>query len=410
MRLLIADDDKLLQALLVAMLKDHDFEVSVVNDGAEAWDVLQRQHHPIVLTDWAMPHLSGLELIQRIRNHPDDEYTYIIVLTGRLDRQSFRDGMAAGADDFLTKPCSAEEIDARLTVARRIMTLQHQLAQTNRTLRRSNRELKFFKERVQQELSAAARVQESLLPSNVPQLPGLSIHWKVQPTVELAGDVLNVFMLDTNHLALYVLDVSGHGVSAALLSAQLSRLLSPVPTQSQLLMSRRNGDTPAELASPVEVLSELNRLFPMNPDAPQFFTLVYGVLDIRSGVLRYATAGHPGPIVARHDGQTSALEVAGTPIGLIPFGSWSEREIQLETGDLLVLYSDGVVEAMDSSGQMFGEERLVNLIGEAAAAEIPLTDLCDQILANIDTWNADWPHNDDRTLLTLRLDSGTAQE
>jgi sigma-B regulation protein RsbU (phosphoserine phosphatase) len=404
MRVLVAEDDTQLGSVLAEMLRQQAFEVTLVHDGAEAWQALLEEHYPIVLTDWSMPRLSGLELTRKLRAAAGQDYTYIIVLTGRLDRGSFRQGMAAGADDFLTKPCSSEEIAARLTVARRIMSLQSDLAEANRVLRRSNNELQFFKQRVQHELEAAARVQESLLPAHVPSLPGLSLHWKLEPTAELAGDVLNVFMLNDHSLGVYVLDVSGHGVSAALLSAQLSRLLSPVPTQSQLLVRTSNGGDVNELAAPVDVLTELNRLFPMNPNVRQFFTLVYGVVDLESGSFRFSSAGHPGPIVARRSGEVGAIDVPGTPIGLMADGSWSEREVRLEAGDLLVLYSDGVVEAMDAEGHMFGSSRLAAVVRDRADPRVGLPAFCDGVLGDVDAWSSGWPHHDDRTLLALRLE------
>lgn len=353
---LVVEDDPGLLPVLSGVVADFGFEVATAADGAEAWEILRRQRYPIVLTDWMMPGMDGVELIRAIRARLGTDYTWVILLTAHSDETAFREGMAAGADDFLAKPWRAEELEARLEVARRHMQLQQQLAETNRTLRRSNRELEVFHHRVSRELEAAARVQRAMLPSDLSFVEGLSVAWDLRPCEELAGDILNVVSLDETRLGLYVLDVSGHGVSAALLSAQLGRLLSPDPNQSQLLCQGRGNRR--RVVPPVDVLRELNELFPMDPLRPQFFTLVYGVLDAATGDFEYSAAGHPGPFVIRAEGDIEDHTLPGTPVGMIRDGRWQRGRLRLQPGDHLALVSDGLIEAEKPSGEVFGVDRL----------------------------------------------------
>ncbi len=402
MKVLIAEDDDDLRRLLAAMVSAHRFEAVEARDGQEAFALVQTESFPIVITDWLMPRMDGMELIRAIRAREDNPYTYIIMLTGASDGTAFRRGMEAGADDLLAKPWRAEELLARLNVAHRIMRLQRDLDHANRTLRRSNRELEFFRERVMRELEGAARVQESLLPGTLATLPGLKVSWSLMPCEELAGDVLNVLPLDQHRVALYVLDVSGHGVSAALLSVQLSRLLNPDVTQSQLLRRPVNGSGRAEIASPRSVMEELNKLFQMDPTEPQFFTLVYGILDLRSREFRFSSAGHPGPIIVHRDRRPEVVTVPGTPIGMLRSGSWTDVAITVAPGDRLVLYSDGIVEASSPGGEMFGDHRLLEVIDTGRA--MPVGTCCGAVMEHLEAWVGTHRLQDDCSLLVVEVE------
>ncbi len=147
-------------------------------------------------------------------------------------------------------------------------------------------------ERMKADLEAAAQIQRSLLPNRPLSEEGVQFAWEFQPCDELAGDILNIFQLDQDHWGFYILDVSGHGVAAALLSVTLHRVLSPVPTPTSLLTRAKDGGSTHEILSPAEVCRRLNGLFPMDPVTRQYFTLVYGVLYLKAREVRYVSAGH----------------------------------------------------------------------------------------------------------------------
>ncbi len=163
MRVLLAEDNPRAQQVLNAFIANAGFEPVAVGNGVEAWRLLEHEPFPIVVTDWDMPHLNGLELVRKIRSGADRGYSYIIMLTGHSD-SSFHEGMAAGADDFLNKPCTAEELGARLSVGRRIMSLQKELQTANQSLLDTNLELREFRNRLQGELELATRFSARCCP------------------------------------------------------------------------------------------------------------------------------------------------------------------------------------------------------------------------------------------------------
>jgi len=395
-RVLIAEDDLVSRTVLRKTLERWGHEVLAAPDGVQAWAAFQRETFPVVISDWMMPGLDGLELVRRIRNYHQNGYVYTILLTARAQKEDLVAGMDAGADDFVTKPFDAAELHARLRAGERILSLEHSLASRNQQLEAAN-------DRMRHDLRAAAQIQKSLLPQRLPEIAGLDFAWAFRPCDELAGDVLNVFRLDENHVALYVLDVSSHGVPAALLAVTLSRILSPLMHQSHLLKQRCSKSKRGyRIVPPREVGSQLNRQFPMDPANGQYFTLLYGLLDLTTREFSYVQAGHPGP--ALHDaatGRSAVLEGSGLPIGFVEDTTYWEGKRKLAVNDRLYLYSDGVLEACNPAGEQFGEERFLEAIEESASAPLK------QSVAFVEKRLADWcgaaAFRDDVSLLALQI-------
>jgi sigma-B regulation protein RsbU (phosphoserine phosphatase) len=274
--------------------------------------------------------------------------------------------------------------------------------------RRMQEELRLAKEaterayeRIHREVEAAARVQQALLPTCLPRPERARFAYQYHPCAELAGDGLNVFWLDENNIGLYILDVSGHGVAAALLSVALARLLSPAfgPPSSLRAPVASVTDAP-RLAQPAEVARGLNEWFLAKPTAEQFFTMIYGVLELPSLRLRYASAGHPSLLLTHADRAPEWLPSTGPPIGIIGDAAFEEKVVTLQPGDRALLYSDGVTEAHNPSGEMFGAARLYRAVVGATAMplEALLQGLREEVLA--------WSHgraNDDLSLLALEV-------
>ena len=164
--------------------------------------------------------------------------------------------------------------------------------------KRAEEELRQANKRMKADLEAAAAIQKSLLPGLSPVMEGVNFAWEVQPCEELDGDTLNIFRLDAEHVGFYILDVSGHGVSAAMLSVALHRVLTPIPGPTSLLTRPQDERSRYEIVSPALVCNHLNNLFPMDTAAviPQYFTFIYGVLSTTTRQFRYALAGHPPPV------------------------------------------------------------------------------------------------------------------
>ena len=231
-------------------------------------------------------------------------------------------------------------------------------------LRSAKAELEAINETIRHDLDTAARIQRALLPVSLPQPRGYRFAWHFLPSAELAGDTLNVLWVSPDQVAVYIADVSGHGVSAALLSVTLSRWLSTIPGQLSLLTADSTSPTGYRVSAPAEVVERLNQQFPFDPSTGQYFTLVYGVLTLSQREIRYVSAGHP-PLVHLPLGREGrALSVEGYPVGLVRNPGYEEQVISLAPGDRLVLVTDGVTEAANPAGEQFGLARVL----EAAEA------------------------------------------
>jgi PAS domain S-box-containing protein len=167
---------------------------------------------------------------------------------------------------------------------------------TEQALQAANLKLEAAGERTRRDLAAAAAVQRALLPQVLPRVNGVNMAWAFRPCEELAGDTLNVFPLDDHRVALYILDVSGHGVASSLLSVTLSHLLSAIPEQSALYQPVGYDAGAFRVASPAQVAARLNKQFPFEPRTAQYFTVFYGILDTRTHEIRYVSAGHVDPV------------------------------------------------------------------------------------------------------------------
>ncbi len=186
---------------------------------------------------------------------------------------------------------------------------------------------------------------------------------------------------------------------AALTSVAVSRLLAPIPGRS--VVYSNSQDDSSEVAGVVEVADRLNQLFPFDTRTAQYFTLIYGLLDTESGVLRYILAGHPGPILVPAHGQPQTFEAGGPPLGLLPNPSWEEQTITLGAGDRLYLVTDGLIEAEDQNGEMLGSDRLVRSL--KATRRLPLSDTVEAVLDRTSKWIGARDFEDDATMLALEL-------
>jgi phosphoserine phosphatase RsbU/P len=394
MDILVVDDDALSLRLLIALVEKLGHHPISATDGLSAWELYRRHDCRVVISDWNMPGLDGIELLTRIRSLPGLGYTYFIMLTSRSDREDLAAGMAAGADDLLIKPISRDDLEVRLNVAQRIVSLQQELSQRNA-------ELSLVNERMRQDLQAAVRVQEALLPVQVPKIDGLEFAWMYRPCDQLGGDTLNLYRLDEHHLGFYVLDVSGHGVSSALLAVQVSRFLSPL-IAAGALPKRAIRERPGyRLASPLEVIQELNHLFPMSDTAMQYFTIIYGHYHLPSHTVNLAAAGHPGPIVTHRDGHVTVHELSGNPIGFFPndTAQFAEASITIAPGDRIHFFSDGVVETMAENQQIIGLERLAAAM--VATVGEPVAEAQERIYQSLAGWRNGSPPTDDVSIVTI---------
>jgi sigma-B regulation protein RsbU (phosphoserine phosphatase) len=286
-----------------------------------------------------------------------------------------------------------EELHARVETHLKIRRLQIELEETNARLAKVNR-------RMSRDLLAAAKIQETFLPHELPRLLGTDFAWIYRPCDELAGDGLNVILLGDDQVGLYVFDVSGHGVASALLSVSLSRLLSPPSDPCSILIRGGGPGVRPEITPPAEVAARLNRLFPFDAATEQLTTMVYGILNAATGEFRYVSAGHPGPVHLPSGAGPLVLESEGFPIGLTD-DAFEERSVRLGPGDRLYIYSDGLAEAMDSAGKQFGGARLLDAIGKGRSESLPTS--VATIQSEVARWHGSERPQDDISILAVGL-------
>ncbi|MBI2434738.1 MAG: SpoIIE family protein phosphatase [Candidatus Hydrogenedentes bacterium] len=269
------------------------------------------------------------------------------------------------------------------------------LEQTNRQLTKTN-------QRMRQNLLAAAKVQQSLLPDRLPKLKRVRFAYQFFPCDELAGDILNVFRLDKRHVGLYLLDVTGHGTAAALQAVSVSRLLTPMTHASSLVRTHDHDEEECEdrIVSPAQVADSLNKLFPWDPETGQFFTLIYGIIDLETLEFRYVCAGHPGPAHFSVQGAPRVERGCGLPIGVADF-AYEEQRIQLAAGDRLYLYSDGITDAMNASRELFGLDRLLGTLARQTA--MPLEGGLQALLDALREWTGGAKFKDDLSMIAVEI-------
>ena len=267
-------------------------------------------------------------------------------------------------------------------------------------LEKTNRKLTSTNKAMKRNLDAAAKIQHALLPERMPKAENVRFAWRFRPCEALAGDILNVFRLDDNHIGLYLLDVTGHGTAAALLAVTLSRLLTPHSLRPSLVREWDQRKQEYFVLPPAEVADRLNRQFPWNPETGQFFTLIYAVLNKNTFEFRYTAAGHPGPAHCSGECAPIVENSDGLPVGLAP-EAYTEQVIQLQPGDRLYLYSDGVTEVMNEERTIFGIDRvLAHFEGDCGT---PLDQCLDDLIDALGSWNARPAFEDDLSLLALEI-------
>ena len=271
-------------------------------------------------------------------------------------------------------------------------------------LREANEKLEAANRRVAEDLDAAAKIQKSLLPTAMPHTPGITLSWAFRPCTELAGDILNIHPLDDRSLSLYMIDVSGHGVAAALFAVTLSRLLSAGPRGDREPTASAQNLAGLQLEQPAGVAQSLNERFPFDPGTRQYFTMLYGVLDVETLRFRYVSAGQSGPIYSPRQGSAVDLSSSGFPIGLLPNAVYEERVRQLSPGDRLFLITDGVVEAENERKEQFGMRRF--LAAQQAVRGEPLKDACDALMTEVVSWSGRKGMDDDASILACEIDDG----
>jgi sigma-B regulation protein RsbU (phosphoserine phosphatase) len=375
-QILIIDDDLAVQILLTRMLERQGYKVVVASNGEEGILKAVACCPALIICDWIMPGLNGLEVCQRIKADPQLSTTFFILLTS-LDSVADRvKGLDAGADDFITKPIEHNELQARVRAGLRL----HQLS----------RDLQTQKQILEAELAEAAEYVRSLLPP--PMTHPLGISFQFIPSRQLGGDCFDYYWLDPDYLAIYLLDTAGHGLRATL------------PSISVLNLLRSRALKGLNYYQPSDVLQALNNTFQMNYQNDKYFTIWYGVYNRVKRQLIYASAGHP-PAVLISGNLTSTkvkkLRTPGVPVGMFPQVKYVDDFCNIEESSSLYIFSDGAYEITQSDGTLWTLEGFIQML---ITSQRQFEGKLDQILNNIISLNSKEAFDDDLSIIKMKFD------
>lgn len=355
-RVLVVDDSRAQRHLLAMSLRRGGYEVVEAASGEEALFLCQSQDFAMVISDWVMPGMSGLDFCRAFRDLPRETYAYFILLTSNSESTQVADGLDCGADDFLTKPVHSDELHARLRAGERILGMQSELVEKNRMISAAMGRLQQMHDALDRDLVEARKVQQALVRDRYRDYGAANVSVLLRPSGHVGGDLAGFFELSPGRLALFSVDVAGHGVASAMMTARLAGLF--VGSDADQNIANRNR----HILSPVAVAQRLNDLILDELGVDQYLTLAYAELDLRSGHVDLVQAGHPHPVVLRRDGRIDFVGRGGLPIGLIPGASYESVDLKLARGDRLFLVSDGVTECMAPDGSELGQEGLTRIL------------------------------------------------
>lgn len=379
-RVLVVDDSRLQRLILRASLQKWGFDVIEADSGAGALDILKSQRVDIVLSDWMMPGMTGLELCAACRGLGRDRYAYFILLTSKSEKEEVVAGLNGGADDFLTKPVNADELLARMRAGVRILGMESALVEKARLLEDSLTEIETLYTAIRRDLEGARQLQQSLVPDRVRDFGSGKVAMLLHPSGHVGGDLVGAFPVNAGCFGIYSVDVSGHGISSALLTARIAGYLSAAnPDQNVAVRTAPDGTiVPRE---PGDAADQLNRLLLSEFETDHYFTLGLGLFDGATGRLRFTQAGHPNPAVVRRDGRVTYHGCPSPPVGLLPGCRYETAEIALDPGDRFVFHSDGFTECAAPNGAQLDEDGFACLL--AACAERSDAEFLDAVHARL---------------------------
>jgi sigma-B regulation protein RsbU (phosphoserine phosphatase) len=385
-RVLVVDDNEMNRDILARRLTRIGLNVDTAEDGNSGLDKILTGEYNLIMLDIMMPDIDGIEVLKRTREFFSKTELPVIMATAKDEGADLAEALSLGANDYVTKPLDFQVVRARV---------DNVLGYTQ-----AANELTVANERMKRDLEAAARVQQSLLPDEHVDVEGAEFMWHYRPCDELAGDGLNLFKCDDEHVAMYVMDVSGHGVAAALLSVSvthhLSQLIGSSDESAQCDLTGENVVSPAWLAS------NLNTLFPMQSVGGHYFTFVYGVLNVKTRKFCFVSAGSPGPLVVHADATSEVHDVPAVPIGMFPESEYVDSVIQLQQGDRLYLHSDGLYEERHpETREEFGRTRMQQAL--CAAAGTPFIVSLDNLLQSVIDWHGSEALSDDVAVMAVSV-------
>jgi sigma-B regulation protein RsbU (phosphoserine phosphatase) len=376
-QILIIDDDPAIQLLLARALKKSGYKIALADNGEQGFQLAKEIKPALIISDWLMPGLTGLELCRYVKQTKELATTFFILITSRISVEDRVEGLDSGADDFICKPIDLQELKARVRAGLRLHQLSQDLCQQKQIL--------------EAELAEAAEYISSILPEPLTDSV-INIDVRFIPSRKLGGDSFDYLWLDSAHLLFYLLDVSGHG------------LRSVFPSISVVNLLRSHSLNQVNYYHPSEVLAELNNVFQMTQRNDKYFTIWYGVYNISTRELIYSSAGHPPAILLSFDQkqnlQEERLKTTGIPIGMFPNITYKDSYCQIPWQSNLYLFSDGIYELNQGNGKIWGLDNFIQLLKNHQS---PSKNNLDRILKEVQKQNLSPDFDDDISIMKIQF-------
>jgi phosphoserine phosphatase RsbU/P len=381
MKVLLIDDQRIVGETVRRMLADiPGLEFRFCSDPARALEEAEAFAPTVILQDLVMPGADGIEMVRAFRRAPSTSSTPLIVLSSKEEALTKAEAFAAGANDYLVKLPDKVELAARIRYHSNAYILRLERDEAFAVLEAQQKQ-------IARELSEAAAYVRSLLPAPMEVASPIPADWRFITSSSLGGDSFGYHWLAPDRLAIYLLDVCGHGVGAALLSVSAINTI-------------RNQTLPdVDFSVPSQVLNGLNRAFPMEKQDGKYFTIWYGVLNATTRELQYAGGGHPPAIVITTEGATRRLDCPGMIIGAFPFVNYSDKCTVLERGSRLFVFSDGCYEVTNPEQDMMTLDEFGGILARCGSNANAL----DQVLGAVREWQQRAEFEDDFSLMQLTV-------
>ena len=371
----VVDDDITNLKMAGRILSKNNMRVTALKSGMALLDYIKTNKPDLILLDIKMPGLDGFETMRRLQEQMNpSEKSPVICLTADDSQDAETHGLALGAMDFIKKPFIPDVLVLRVRHTIDLVRLQHDLEQEN--------------ERIRSELAMASRIQSAMLPGIFPAFPErkeFDIYASMDPVRGVGGDFFDFFFIDRDHLCLLIADVSGKGIPAALFMMASKIIL---------------ADNAKSGKSPAQILQDTNEAICANNPEEMFVTVWLGILDISTGLLTTANAGHEYPALMHADGQFELFrDRHGLVVGGMPGVKYHEHSLQMYPGSKLFVYTDGVPEATDAENALFGTTRMLEALN-AHANESP-KQILHGVRQAVNEFVSDMEQFDDLTMMCL---------